>query len=168
MAAEGLSTGILSKETPLAQSLGVTSEQRASIAQLAHDFHEQGRLEDARTLFAGLVGLDEEDFYGQAGLGAVLLDLEQIPEAVEHLERAIALWPQEAGAHACLGEAYLHQARFEEAARELRTAIELDPEEKHAGAGRARGILGSLDTLIDEVVTGGSQGIPAADEEELG
>lgn len=160
MAAEGLTT-----ETTLAQTLGVSAEQRLSIAQLAHDFHEQGRLEDARTLFAGLVGLDEGDFYGQAGLGAVLLDLDQIADSITHLEKAIALWPQEAGAHACLGEAYLHQARFEEAAREMRIAIELDPKEEHAGAGRARGILGSLDTLIDEVVTGGDTS--RADDDDL-
>ena len=156
MASEGLTADAITKET-LAQSLGVRVDQRHSIAQLAHDFHEQGRLEDARTLFAGLVGLDEEDFYGQAGLGAVLLDLDEIAAAIPHLEKAVTLWPREAGAHACLGEAYLHQARFDEAARELRAAIELDPEEKHPGAGRARGILGSLDTLIDEVVTAGQE-----------
>ena len=59
--------------------------------------------------------------------GQDLADAGNNESAVQELEKAVALDPEFAEAHAALGVTYAHLTRFGEAEAELKRAIDLDP-----------------------------------------
>jgi Flp pilus assembly protein TadD len=66
-------------------------------------------------------------------LGVEYLKTGQIPEAVQVLERAVALLPHDASNHANLGLALVCQRQYDRAEPELRRALDLDPRNSVAG-----------------------------------
>src|SRR5215213_2837004 len=72
--------------------------------------------------------------YGLAGL---------FPQAVEILQRAVKLDPQNADAHFALGHAYFDLKQYRNAIESLKVAVELDPKDTEArdGLGLARAML---------------------------
>lgn len=65
--------------------------------------------------------------YAYSMIGVEYLRTDQIPEAVDALERSIQLLPHDASNHANLGLAFYEQAQYDRAEPELRRALELDP-----------------------------------------
>src|SRR5215218_1257257 len=72
--------------------------------------------------------------YGLAGL---------FPQAVEILQRAVKLDPQNADAHFALGHAYFDLKQYRSAIESLKVAVDLDPKDTEArdGLGLARAML---------------------------
>lgn len=60
-------------------------------------------------------------------LGVEYLRMEQIPEAVDTLEKSVKLLPHDASNHANLGLALVSSGQYDRAQLELRRALELDP-----------------------------------------
>ena len=130
----------------------LSKEQFESIAALGFNLYQQGRLADAKTIFAGLTAFDQV-YFGYAGLGAIALAEEppQLEVALTNLRRAAEINPNDPSVRANLGETLLRMARFGEAAAEFEKALELDPEEVDAGANRARAIIGGMHVVIGEM-----------------
>lgn len=133
------------------QYLELSKDQLDAIAALGFRFYEQGKIRDAETIFEGLIALDPNLYYGHAGLGAMALRDEKLEEAVNHLNRAAKLRPEDATVHANLGEALLRQAKFTDAASEFDRALDLDPQERDPGANRARAILQGMNLVVSEI-----------------
>ena len=134
----------------LNQFFGFSQESLEAMAVLGFNLFEQGKNEDAKTVFRGLIALDSTQFFGYAGLGALALAEEKSEEAVGYLETAAELNPNDPTIQANFGEALLRQARFEEAATHFEKALELDPDEVDGGANRARAILEGMEILMNE------------------
>ena len=66
-------------------------------------------------------------------LGVEYLKTSQIPEAIQVLERAVALLPHDASNHANLGLALVCSGQYDRAEPELRHALDLDPHNPVAG-----------------------------------
>jgi len=132
--------------------LGVTETQLTAIAALGYNKYQQGRLEDAETMFRGVAALDSKSYFGYAGLGAIALakrppDLET---ALSNLSKAVELKPDDATIQANLGEVLLRQGKVEQAKPYLEKAFQLDPGHKDAGVNRARAIVKGLDLVVKE------------------
>jgi tetratricopeptide (TPR) repeat protein len=132
----------------LRQMCGMAKQEIEAIAALGFQLYEQGKVDDAESIFNGLVALDSHVYYGYAGLGALSLAGEKLDEAIRWLTRAAELNPEDPTVHANLGEALLRQARVEEAAAEFQQALALDPHETDAGANRARAILSGMRSIL--------------------
>lgn len=61
-------------------------------------------------------------------LGNLLLQQNQVDEAIENLVKARDIWPQDSRAHESLGKAYLRLNKFAEAKEELERAVALEPD----------------------------------------
>ena len=136
--------------------LGVNQVQEQSLAMIALNFYQQGKLNEADTIFRGLTALDDKFYYGYAGLGAVAL-AKQPPDlktAYENLSKAAELNPNDPSVQANLGEVLLRAGKIEEAKKPLERAFQLDPGHNDPGANRARAIVGGLDMIVKEVQKG--------------
>jgi tetratricopeptide (TPR) repeat protein len=98
---------------------------------LASQFAERGRLEEAAAIFGGIV-LDRPDFWlANYNLGYVNYCLKRLDAAETFLRRAIVINPLDADQYSYLGMTYYREGRLPEAATQLRLAIARKP----AGAG---------------------------------
>src|SRR5262245_60800945 len=70
-------------EATMGQLYGITIEEAYSIAELGYTFAEQGRLNDAQTVFLGLVVSNPYDPYFHAMLGSIFQKQENIDGAIE-------------------------------------------------------------------------------------
>lgn len=70
--------------------------------------------------------------YAYSMIGVEYLKTDQIPEAVDALQRSVKLLPHDASNHANLGLAFFEEAQYDRAESELRRALELDPQYKMA------------------------------------
>jgi tetratricopeptide (TPR) repeat protein len=129
---------------------GFDSSQLDTLAVLGSNLYEQGRSKDAAAIFEGLIALDANNYYGYAGMGALALCEEKLDEALDYLQTAAQLNPQDPTVHANLGETLLRKAQFSEAAIEFEKALKLDPERTDPGANRARGILQAMQAVLNE------------------
>ena len=133
------------------QDFKLGKDQLDAIAVLGFQLYEQGKVDDATTMFDSLITFDNKNYLGFAGRGCIALSQEKLDDAVQYLSKAAELNPTDAAVHANLGETYLRQAKFEQATAEFTTALDLDPEEVDPGANRARAILDGMEIVINEL-----------------
>lgn len=99
-------------------------------AALAH--HRDGKLADARTLYAKVLVLQPDHVECHYHLGLALRALGRVNEAATHYARAVALKPDYADAHTNLGNALYEQGKLAEAAQCYQRAIALNPRDPAA------------------------------------
>ena len=129
----------MAQETPhLRETLGVTAAAMASLLITGHGLYEQGRMEDARKIFQGVLLLDETNPYAHAMLGAIHQKQGAIEQAVEFYSESIKLHPKDISTLTNRGECNLTLGRLLEAAADLKAAIALDVDGKNVAANRAR------------------------------
>lgn len=131
----------MEKEHPssnLGEGIGITDAQKASLMLFGYSFFEQGRLEEARDIFEGLLMLDPKNPYAHALLGAVHHQQTRFADALICYTRALEFYPQDIQTLANRGEANLNLGKFSEAAADFTAAIQLDEDKKHPAANRAR------------------------------
>lgn len=131
----------------------VTLEQLDGMATLGFKAYQEGNLDQATSIFEGLLVVARESYYGYAGLGAIALvkDPPDLDGALANLTMAVELCPDSPTLHANLGEALLRNNQLAESAEEFRKAIEMDPEKKDPGANRARAIIEGLSVALGEL-----------------
>lgn len=134
----------------------LTDEQVRYLATVGFNLYQQGKTEDAKIMFKGLVAANDS-YYGYAGLGAIALaqNPPELDVAFENLKKAEERNPDDPTVHANIGEVFLHRAKFEDAAAEFHKALDLDPEKRDAGANRARALIAALSTVAREIEKSG-------------
>jgi Flp pilus assembly protein TadD len=132
---------VLNGKTTLAGALGLSAGVVDVFAVLGSQCYEQGRYQDARTMFQAAIALDQNCYLGHAGLGAVCLVEDDLDGALASLQRAYELNTKDPAVCGNLGEVCLRQSRQAEAVRYLREAAALDATHTNAFANRARGML---------------------------
>jgi Flp pilus assembly protein TadD len=98
-----------------------TSEIRI-ISEIAYALAQQGRAREAIVLFEGLVALAPATAYFQAALGALCLRLKNFPRAIEHLDAALKIEPNDVVSLVNRGEAKLRAGNVEAARVDLEKA----------------------------------------------
>jgi tetratricopeptide (TPR) repeat protein len=143
-------TNVISGHAPWNSLFNVGTQQIQAMAALASNLYEQGQNRNAESIFQGLIALDDNSYYGYAGMGALALSEERLEEALSYLQKAAELQPKDPTVRANLGETLLRQARFREAAEQFEKALTLDPGEHDPGANRARAILEGMEVVLAE------------------
>ena len=127
---------------------GWTAEEMRLVADIGYALAEQGRHDEAVTIFEGLAVLAPATAYFQSALGALWLRKGEPARALEHLEAALAADPSDVTARVNRAEAALQLGDREEARRQLLAALETTPrpaQETSAPAlVRARALLAQL------------------------
>jgi tetratricopeptide (TPR) repeat protein len=120
---------------------------------LAYNLYEQGKMQEAETLFGGLSVMNPKSYYGFAGLGAVALAKRppDLDSAFKNLSTAESLNPNDTSVQANLGETLLRQGKIDEAKKHLEKCFALDPGHNDPGANRARAIVGGLNMIAQQL-----------------
>src|SRR5271165_6654776 len=101
------------------------AQQADKLFQQAMALHQGGRLEEARNGYLGVVQARPQHSMAWNMLGAVALLLEQPLDALECLDKSLAIDPGNAVAHINRGTAQSQLARYEDAVSSFDRAIEL-------------------------------------------
>ncbi len=133
--------------TPRKQ-LGITDDEFQQMGEIGAMYYYQGKLEEAQTVFEGLVEVDPESGNAHAALGGLLTHLQRDEEALPHLDRAIELDSHQIAPWVNRAEVRLRQQQIEAALADLKQAIALDPEESDPAANRARAIVYGIHEAI--------------------
>jgi Flp pilus assembly protein TadD len=127
---------------------GWTPEEMRLVADIGYALAEQGRHDEAVTIFEGLAVLAPATAYFQSALGALRLRKGEPERAVEHLDAALAADPGDVSARVNRGEAAMQLGDRDAARRQLLAALELGPRATHtadaAALVRARALLSRL------------------------
>lgn len=125
---------------------GWTAEEMRLVADVGYALAEQGRHDEALTVFEGLAVLAPATAYFQSAMGAVWLRKGEPARAVEHLEAALAADPSDVSAQVNRGEAAMQLGDREGARRRLLAALAAAPRAPQEAAAlvRARALLARL------------------------
>lgn len=99
----------------LRAALAISAGDLPARVRLAEALLESGELEESRRLFAALANEPAVEPIARVGLGRIAAAGERHAEAVGHLERAVALFPELGAAHYALARSYRALGRREEA-----------------------------------------------------
>ncbi|MCA9194741.1 MAG: tetratricopeptide repeat protein [Planctomycetales bacterium] len=103
------------------------SVQHEQAVSKALAIHQSGDLENAENAYREILQKDPQNANATQLLGALLIQLGRVDEAVPLLEKAIEICPHAAAYHVNLGTAYSRQKRFEEAIACYRRSLAIDP-----------------------------------------
>lgn len=135
---------LVTGEITIAEAVGISRNQLYAIANRGYKLLNQGRLEEAKQIYAGLVAADPYDSVFHCHLGAVLWKMGDIEQALEEYESAVRLNIVNVDALAGRGELYLLKGEVKKGIEDLRKALENDPKGEHPSSIRARALLLSL------------------------
>lgn len=107
-----------------------------TLGRQATQLHQQGRLDEAETLYRQILALDPRVFPALYLLGMLRLQQGDSGEAIELIGRALAINPNDPGALAHYGLALLGQSRFGEAVASFDRLLAFQPGEPTALMGR--------------------------------
>lgn len=130
------------KELRLAEVFKIDANEVAALLLAGHTLYEQGRLEDAKNIFEGLMALDARNPYLNGILGAIYQKQNKDEIAIAFYDAALNLFPEDVHSLTSRGEIYLNLGKFDKAAADFKRAIDLDPKWKHPAANRARLLAG--------------------------
>ena len=142
---------VIEGKQPLNVFLGLSPEQVQAFAALGFASYQQGRVEEAREIFEGVIALDSTSYYGWAGIGAIELSQDNLDAAETSLLAAVNRDGSDPTVLANLGEVYLRKGDAEKATGYLKKSLELDPNGEDPGANRARAILQGMMLVLDEL-----------------
>ena len=133
---------------------GVTKADQYKLAEKGHQLLEEGKLDDAKIVFEGLLALDPYDAYYLTALGSIAQRTEQLREAEHFYSRALTVNPYAIAAWANRGEVRIHLGQLVEAAGDLAKAIDLDPEGANPIGQRARLIALTVAKMLNSGAKG--------------
>lgn len=120
---------------------GYTDDELYAIAHTGYFFLMQGKNQEARTLFEGLVAIDPRNDYYYRALGVIFHKLGDEERAIRQFGYAIKVNPRSPAAHVNRAEIYITQGRWQEAAQDLQRALQLVGRRDVALARKARALL---------------------------
>ncbi len=112
---------------PAAQLRGMAHRELAEIAMFGHQLFEAGRLDEARVVFEGLVGLDVEDAFPHTMLGTVFLAMGALDRAMALFEAALGIDPADLAARVYRAEIRINQGRLQPAREDLERVLREGP-----------------------------------------
>jgi tetratricopeptide (TPR) repeat protein len=109
------------------ESTAANAEMLGSIIGQANQLHRAGELPKAEALYRQVLHFDEDHVIANNLLGLLCIQTRRFDEAVEHIQRALKVAPEDAQAQANLGVALKEVGRPEDAVKHLEESLRLDP-----------------------------------------
>jgi tetratricopeptide (TPR) repeat protein len=131
-------------QATIAQAAGITKGQLYKIAEKAYQLFSQGKLDEARQIYEGLVAADPYDSVFHCHLGAVLWRSGDVGRAFEEYDAAVRYNFANIDALAGRGELLVARGEIEKGVEDLTRALENDPSCKRPSTQRARALLFSM------------------------
>jgi tetratricopeptide (TPR) repeat protein len=101
-----------------------TADEIRLVAEIGYALADQGRIEEAISLFEGLAVLAPATAYFQSALGALYLRENKPDKALKHLNIALSLDSKDIFSLVNRGEAYLRLGKRDIAIKDLKSAIQ--------------------------------------------
>lgn len=120
---------------------GYSDDELYAIAHTGYFFLMQGKNEEARTLFEGLVAIDPRNDYYYRALGVIFHKLEDPARALKQFGYAIRVNPRQPAAYVNRAEVHISQQRYSEATQDLQKALQLVTAKDPQLARKARALL---------------------------
>jgi Flp pilus assembly protein TadD len=117
-----------------------------TLIERAQQQHRSGDVRKAESLYRQVLHFDGDHVVANNLLGLLCLQTKRFDEAVENIEKALGVMPDDAQAHANLGLAFKGLNRFEDAGRHFQESLKLAPDNP-----RAYNNLGSIFISLGEV-----------------
>ena len=133
----------------LADLQGISGEQLNGLAELGFVKLKHGRLEEAESLFQGLLMLDHRNAYFHASMGAIHQKRGRPVEAIMEYTMSLRLNKKDVSSRVNRGEIYLRHKNYKKAAEDFRAAILLDNVGINLWANRARSLVIALKRSIE-------------------
>ncbi len=108
-------------------------EEKRFLMEAALLMRDADRLDEAKTMFEGIIPLVEDKHLPIIGVGTIHFAKGEFDDAVEQFEKATEIDPTCAIAYAHLGEALAFSKHLDEAQLALQKATELDPSGENGG-----------------------------------
>lgn len=137
-------------EITLAELEGINEDQLYTIAEIGYVLMEEGRYEEARKIYEGLIELSPQDSYFHSVLGAIYQRMNDNDNALKEYERAISLNPEDIPSIVNSAEILLHTGKLLEASERLKKAILLDKSGNDPWAMRARALVVIISNILKE------------------
>jgi Flp pilus assembly protein TadD len=131
-----------SGQITLKELKGYSDDELYAIAHTGYFFLMQGKNNEARTLFEGLVAIDPRNDYYYRALGVIFHKLGDAERALKQFGYAIRVAPRAPAAYVNRAEVYISTSRYQDAAGDLRRALEHMGPRDTALARKARALLG--------------------------
>ncbi|MBI2373528.1 MAG: hypothetical protein HYV07_05960 [Deltaproteobacteria bacterium] len=130
---------------------GVSKGSQYQMAKVGYEFLNEGKLDQARSVFEGLAALDPYDAYFHSVLGAIAQRRNALVDAERHYSRALEINPFFAPTYANRGEVRLAFGNLDAAIKDLLEALRLDSELKDPATQRARALLNTIRSQAEAV-----------------
>jgi Flp pilus assembly protein TadD len=127
----------------------ISKEEQYKIAEVGYRFFTEGKLDNARKVFEGLIALDPRDAYFNTVLGSIAQQKGELERAEQLYTRALQINPFSAVAYANRGEVRLLRGNLLEAAKDLKRALEEDPQAREKATQRAKFTIKAVLTQIE-------------------
>ena len=124
---EQLVTGWARGELTLKEIKGYTDDELYAIAHQGYYFLMQGKNDEAKTIFEGLVAIDPRNSYYYRALGVIYHKLGDPDRALRQFTYATRVSPRHPAAYVNRAEVYIATGRRLEAIRDLDQATALVP-----------------------------------------
>lgn len=121
---------------------GYTDDELYAIAHTGYFFMMQGKNQEAKTLFEGLVAIDPRNDYYYRALGVIFHKLGDVERALKQFGYAIRVSPRSPAAYVNRAEVFISLAKYQDAAGDLRKALEHVGPKDGDLARKARALLG--------------------------
>lgn len=131
-------------QATIAQAAGLSRNQLYQIAAKGYQLFNQGKIDDARMIYEGLVAADPFDSVFHCHLGAVLWRSGDEDRAFEEYDAAVRFNVANVDALAGRGELFLMRGETEKGIEDLSRALENDPKYSRPSTQRARALLFSI------------------------
>jgi type III secretion system low calcium response chaperone LcrH/SycD len=110
--------------TTLKEINGYTDEELYAISRVGYFFLMQGKNDEARTLFEGLVAIDPRNDYYYRALGVIFQKIGDNERAIRQFSYSIRVNPSSPNAYVNRAEIYLSLGQYPQAEEDLREALE--------------------------------------------
>ena len=128
----------------LGSTAGWTAEEIRLVADLGFALAEQGRNQEAISIFEGLAAVAPATAYFHASLGALWLRLGDAQQAISYLNTALGIDAQDMAALINRGEAHLLLGNYEEAMKDLEAALRVSETAQAAAPAMSAARAGAL------------------------
>ena len=115
----------LAGEISLKEILEYGEDELYAIAHVGYFFLMQGKYEEAKSLFDGLIALDPKNDYYYRALGVVLHKMGEVEDAIDQFGYAIRINPSSPHAYINRAEIYLSLKQKTQAHNDLLKSLEL-------------------------------------------
>ena len=139
-------------EMTWAQVQGISMEQTYGLAEIGYQLFLQGKYDEAKKIFEGLIVLNPYDGYFHSVLGSILARSGEPDKAIQEYAIAINLEPKDLQVLVNRAELILKKVQFEDALSDLKKAIAMDPDGLHPAVIRAKALGAATVSLIEEML----------------